>query len=63
MYIQNFWGSEFKAHTTCISEAEKYQGALYKAKPGKTKADPQEVWTNLILSMKSDDKDVQWVFE
>ncbi|KAF5100217.1 hypothetical protein D0Z03_000856 [Geotrichum reessii] len=26
---------DFKAHNTCISEAEKYQGALYKAKPTK----------------------------
>ena len=24
-----FRGDEFKAHTSCISEAEKYQGALY----------------------------------
>lgn len=25
-----FKGEEFKAHTSCISEAEKYQGKLYK---------------------------------
>lgn len=25
-----FTGDEYKAHTSCISEAEKYQGALYK---------------------------------
>lgn len=30
-----FYGMDFKAHNTCISEAEKYQGALYKAKPTK----------------------------
>ena len=27
-----FVGDEFRKHTTCISEAEKYQGKLYQAK-------------------------------
>lgn len=27
-----FNGQEYKTHTSCISEAEKYQGALYKGK-------------------------------
>ncbi|KAJ9098322.1 hypothetical protein QFC19_006446 [Naganishia cerealis] len=27
-----FHGTDYKAHTSCISEAEKYQGALYKGK-------------------------------
>lgn len=25
-----FYGQEFKSHTSCISEAEKYEGKLYK---------------------------------
>ncbi|KAI5451070.1 hypothetical protein NCC49_002558 [Naganishia albida] len=29
-----FHGTDYKAHTSCISEAEKYQGALYKGKKG-----------------------------
>ena len=27
-----FFGNEFNTHTSCISEAEKYQGALFKGK-------------------------------
>lgn len=27
-----FRGDEYKAHVSCVSEAEKYQGALYKGK-------------------------------
>ncbi|KAI9593284.1 hypothetical protein BDF19DRAFT_415658 [Syncephalis fuscata] len=31
----DFYGTEYRTHITCISEAEKYQGALYKgAKKG-----------------------------
>ncbi|KAL3417980.1 LYAR-type C2HC zinc finger [Phlyctema vagabunda] len=26
----HFWGTEYRAHTSCISEAQKYQGALYR---------------------------------
>lgn len=26
----HFYGTEYRAHTSCISEAQKYQGALYK---------------------------------
>jgi cell growth-regulating nucleolar protein len=47
---KEFHGQEYAAHLTCISEEEKYQGALYKPKGGKkgAKADPQEVWTEQI---------------
>ncbi|CAI7619623.1 unnamed protein product [Penicillium bialowiezense] len=31
----HFWGTEYRAHTSCMSEAQKYQGALYKEKPTK----------------------------
>ncbi|KAJ5782354.1 hypothetical protein N7457_004128 [Penicillium paradoxum] len=31
----HFWGTEYRAHTSCMSEAQKYQGALYKEKPQK----------------------------
>ena len=37
----------YKSHTTCISEEQKYQGALYKAKD-KKKVDPQELWTQQV---------------
>ncbi|KAJ5577967.1 uncharacterized protein N7459_006931 [Penicillium hispanicum] len=31
----HFRGTEYQSHTACMSEAQKYQGALYKEKPGK----------------------------
>jgi cell growth-regulating nucleolar protein len=31
----HFMGTEYRAHTSCISEAQKYQGALYKPKDNK----------------------------
>ncbi|KAJ6147630.1 hypothetical protein N7497_009612 [Penicillium chrysogenum] len=33
----HFYGTEYRAHTSCMSEAQKYQGALYKEKPQKGK--------------------------
>jgi len=44
---QTFYGNDFEGHTTCISEAEKYEGALYK-KPGKQKQNPQDVWMGVV---------------
>ncbi|KAJ6071446.1 hypothetical protein N7499_009460 [Penicillium canescens] len=31
----HFYGTEYRSHTSCMSEAQKYQGALYKEKPVK----------------------------
>ncbi len=40
---QDFYGEEYAAHTKCISEAEKYQGAMYK--PTGNKGDQkQDSW-------------------
>ncbi|KAL8832467.1 MAG: hypothetical protein Q9170_004878, partial [Blastenia crenularia] len=33
--MTHFRGTDYRAHTSCISEAQKYQGALYKEKPPK----------------------------
>ncbi|KAF7530509.1 hypothetical protein PCG10_000009 [Penicillium crustosum] len=33
----HFYGLEYRAHTSCMTEAQKYQGALYKEKPQKGK--------------------------
>jgi len=41
-----FYGNDYAEHTVCVSEAEKYEGALYKAK--KTKLNPQEAWVALV---------------
>ena len=43
---QDFYGDAYADHTKCISEAEKYQGALYKESgkggPGKGERKQQE---------------------
>ncbi|WEW56785.1 hypothetical protein PRK78_002239 [Emydomyces testavorans] len=31
----HFQGTEYRSHTTCMSEAQKYQGTLYKERPSK----------------------------
>ncbi|KAL4874633.1 hypothetical protein BJY04DRAFT_203380 [Aspergillus karnatakaensis] len=31
----HFQGTQYRSHTSCMSEAQKYQGALYKEKPAK----------------------------
>lgn len=33
--MTHFRGTDYRAHTSCVSEAQKYQGALYKEKPSK----------------------------
>ena len=38
--MKRFTDDSYKQHTSCISEAQKYQGALYK--PPKTKGKPQQ---------------------
>lgn len=42
-----FYGNDYATHLTCVSEAEKYEKTLYKAKVA-TKLNPQEAWTALI---------------
>jgi cell growth-regulating nucleolar protein len=42
-----FYGNDYATHLTCVSEAEKYEKTLYKAKVV-TKLNPQEAWTALI---------------
>ena len=43
---KTFYGDDFKMHITCVSEAEKYEGSLYKKK--ETKRNPQEVWMEAV---------------
>ena len=57
---KDFYGDEYAAHTSCISEAEKYQGALFTGeKGGKSKGErKQQEWlqvkgnTNIVLITK-----------
>ena len=39
---KDFPGDAYKSHTSCISEAEKYQGHLYKAKEGGNKGETKQ---------------------
>ncbi len=42
---KDFFGNEYASHTKCISEAEKYQGALFGGGGGATKGEKkQEEW-------------------
>tara|TARA_B110000090_G_C13315091_1_gene421222 strand:- start:497 stop:1228 length:732 start_codon:yes stop_codon:yes gene_type:complete len=41
-----FYGDDYAEHLTCVSEAEKHQGGLYKAK--NVKMNPQETWNNVV---------------
>jgi cell growth-regulating nucleolar protein len=41
-----FWGNDYAVHTSCVSEAEKYEGSLYKAKA--KKMTPQEAWQDVV---------------
>lgn len=59
-----FEGNDYAAHTSCISEAEKYEKSLYqgdknKGKPGK-KQTPQERWMDAVQSATCpDDRKLQ----
>jgi cell growth-regulating nucleolar protein len=38
----------YRAHTSCVSEAQRYEGKLYRAPKDKKKKNPQEVWNEII---------------
>ncbi|KAG5190112.1 hypothetical protein JKP88DRAFT_299835 [Tribonema minus] len=44
-----FKGDDYATHTTCISEAEKYEKTVYKGNKGKpVKKNPQDAWMDLV---------------
>ena len=45
---RTFYGDEFKAHITCVTEAEKYEGSLFKKK--ESKKSPQETWMEAVTT-------------
>mmetsp|Transcript_3439 Transcript_3439/g.3873 ORF Transcript_3439/g.3873 Transcript_3439/m.3873 type:complete len:252 (+) Transcript_3439:98-853(+) len=45
----SFWGDDYRSHTSCISEAERYEKKLAKPK----KRNPQEDWMLLIENCAS----------
>ena len=47
---KDFHGDAYAAHTSCISEAEKYQGKLYKPKEKANKGDvKQQEWIKVEI--------------
>ena len=44
---KTFWGDDYAQHTSCISEAEKYEGSLFREKT-KKKMNPQEIWNAIV---------------
>ena len=44
----------YRDHTSCISEAERYEGHLFKAPKAKTKKNPQEIWNEVVEAAASD---------
>jgi hypothetical protein len=41
---------DFRAHTSCITEAERYEKSVYRGGNNKTKKNPQEAWNELIAT-------------
>ena len=49
---KDFPGDEYAGHTSCISEAEKYQGKLYQPKEKANKGElKQQEWIKVTLSI------------
>ncbi|OBA21002.1 hypothetical protein METBIDRAFT_14544, partial [Metschnikowia bicuspidata var. bicuspidata NRRL YB-4993] len=55
-----FHGNDHKSHTQCISEAEKYEKALYKGKPSKAagKTNSAQAKSGKPAAKKEDEKNV-----
>ncbi len=48
-----FTADDFRAHTSCITEAERYEKSVYRGGNKKTKRNPQEAWNELIANASS----------
>jgi cell growth-regulating nucleolar protein len=49
-----FQGGSFAAHTSCISEAQKYQKSLYRPGGKAAKLSPQDAWMAVVLKAVED---------
>lgn len=49
----SFWGDDYKQHTTCLTEAERYEKTVYKGPKKHDKCNrkftPQEAWMEIIV--------------
>ncbi len=52
-----FRNRDYASHTSCISEAEKYEGSMYKQT--KAKASPQEAWLDNLRAAAEVETDPQ----
>ncbi|KAH6671175.1 hypothetical protein B0J14DRAFT_89476 [Halenospora varia] len=55
----HFQGMEYRAHTSCISEAQKYQGALYRPEKEKKNKQNQQVHSQALVPHKAYVEDEQ----
>lgn len=57
----SFWGDDYRTHTSCVSEAERYEKSIYKG-PKKNdtstnrKLTPQETWMSILDESVNDPK-------
>jgi len=50
--LKDFRGDEYKVHTKCVSEAERYGGKGFIAKPGQNKGErKQNAWLEIVQSV------------
>ena len=52
-YYSYLTADDFRAHTSCITEAERYEKSVYRGGNKKTKRNPQEAWNELIANASS----------
>lgn len=45
-----FYGDDYRQHTSCITEAERYEKSVYKGPKKGSKATPQELWMEVIYA-------------
>jgi len=48
----SFFGDDYRKHTTCVTEAERYEKTLFRGR--KKKTSPQEKWMELIYTAAED---------
>jgi cell growth-regulating nucleolar protein len=50
MFPFSCWLDDYRVHTSCVSEAERYEKTVYKGNKKNAKKNPQEAWTALIAA-------------
>ena len=50
----SFYGDDYKQHTSCVTEAERYEKSIYKGPKKGTKMTPQEMWVEVLYNAVDD---------